>query len=291
VRGIARLLCLAALAAIPQIAAAREPVSKPVPIPKPRPATFEERAGRSSPPAWPVPSSTLALAPAPELQALPAPETIVGPTACEMRLEEIASFKPLPMLMGPGACGASDVVRLESVLMPDRTRVALHPPATLRCPMAETLARWVREDVGPAAREFGSPLAALSAYDSYECRGRNRVAGAKISEHGKANAIDVKGIRLGSGRTVEWTDVAVTKDYRDRMRTAACARFNTVLGPGSDGYHEHHIHLDLAERSRGYKMCQWDVREPGPVAAIPPAEVPLPLPRPTAFTGAERKPL
>ena len=40
----------------------------------------------------------------------------------------------------------------------------------------------------------------------------------------------------------------------------------TVLGPGSDGYHEEHIHLDLAERRNNYKVCQWDVRVPPPPA-------------------------
>ena len=47
-----------------------------------------------------------------------------------------------------------------------------------------------------------------------------------------------------------------------RLRDSACHRFTTVLGPGSDGYHEAHIHLDLIERRQGYRMCQWDVREP-----------------------------
>jgi hypothetical protein len=61
-----------------------------------------------------------------------------------------------------------------------------------------------------------------------------------------------------------------------------CARFSTVLGPGSDGYHENHIHVDLMERRSGYRaMCQWDVRMP---EVTPPPEVvsavPLPQPRP-----------
>jgi hypothetical protein len=74
-----------------------------------------------------------------------------------------------------------------------------------------------------------------------------------------------------------------------------------VLGPGSDGYHEEHIHLDLAERHNGYKLCQWELREPPPpaqaesappadeaseqaeqAAAITASEVPLPRPRPLA---------
>ena len=92
---------------------------------------------------------------------------------------------------------------------------------------------------------------------------------------------------------------------------AACDRFTTVLGPGSDSYHETHIHLDLAQRYRGYRMCQWDVREPKPepkleaevelkldamsdtvseskIAPIAAADVPLPQPRP-AWLGAKRR--
>jgi len=41
-----------------------------------------------------------------------------------------------------------------------------------------------------------------------------------------------------------------------------------VLGPGSDGNHEEHIHLDLAERRNNYKLCEWDVRVPPPPAAV-----------------------
>jgi hypothetical protein len=77
-----------------------------------------------------------------------------------------------------------------------------------------------------------------------------------------------------------------------------------VLGPGSDGFHEEHIHLDLAERRGGYKMCQWQVREPAVQAVAPATEpkpertaatieqpVPLPRPRPAAATVIGAKPL
>jgi hypothetical protein len=42
-----------------------------------------------------------------------------------------------------------------------------------------------------------------------------------------------------------------------------------VLGPGSDGYHENHVHLDLLERRSGYRICQWDVRDPNVITAVP----------------------
>jgi len=78
-------------------------------------------------------------------------------------------------------------------------------------------------------------------------------------------------VLLEDGRRVELTDPEVPKEFRDSMRASACDRFATVLGPGSDGYHESHIHVDLAERRNNYKLCQWDVR----VLVIP-----LPRPRP-----------
>jgi hypothetical protein len=158
--------------------------------------------------------------------------------------------------------------------------------------MAEAVANWVREDIAPAALKLGSPLRGVDNFDSYECRGRNRVRGATLSEHGRANALDVRGFRLANGEMVRLTDVSVAKDWREALRASACARFSTVLGPGSDGNHEDHIHLDLAERRGDYKTCEWDVREPAKLAEkSEPAsenggpkldEIPLPRPRPVA---------
>lgn len=183
------------------------------------------------------------------------------PSACQLRLAKLAGFEPLPVLIGPGECGATDAVLLQTIILPDQSKVAVTPPATLRCPMAEQVAQWVRDDVLPISKKFGA-LRALDNFDSYECRGRNRVKGATLSEHGRADALDVRAVKLADGRTLTLTDISVDKDWRDGMRTSACARFSTVLGPGSDGAHEEHIHLDLAERHNNYKLCEWDVRVP-----------------------------
>jgi len=223
-----------------------------------------------------------------------------APSACQLRLAKLATFQALGTLVGPGDCGASDAVQLQAVLLRDQSKVALTPPATLRCPMAERVADWLRDDIAPTLAESGPPLRVLDNFDSYECRGRNRVRAAQLSEHGRADALDVRALRVADGHDINLTDVAVAKDLREKIRSSACARFSTVLGPGSDGYHEEHVHLDLAERRNGYKLCQWDVREPPPVqakstapaapggedaeeaAAIPADEVPLPRPRPFA---------
>jgi hypothetical protein len=220
-------------------------------------------------------------------QAAPNPQQPAPPSACRLRLTaELAIAPSLPSIIGPGECGADDVVRLEAVLLTDKTRVALAPPAVLRCQLAEVVVHWVRDDVAPATRSLAAALKSIESSPSYECRVRNHVVGAKLSEHGKANALDLHALRLANSTVLKLTDPHVAKDFRDALRKSACARFKTVLGPGSDGHHENHVHVDLRERRGGYRMCQWDVREPGEEPAAGVSNVPLPRRRPTTTTKA-----
>src|SRR5262245_40132843 len=189
------------------------------------------------------------------------PEEAPAPSACRLRLTAQRAAPPrLPALAGPGECVVDDVVRLEAVRLADKRQVAVTPPAILRCSFAEAIVHWVREDVVPAVRSLGGALKSVDNYAAYDCRGRNRIVGARLSEHGKANALDIRSFKLANGTVVELTGPAVGKDFRERVRKDTCARFSTVLGPGSDGYHENHVHVDLAERAGGHRMCQWEVR-------------------------------
>jgi hypothetical protein len=83
-----------------------------------------------------------------------------------------------------------------------------------------------------------------------------------MSEHGRANAIDIRAIVMNDGRRfgvdLPETPIQLLND----LRRGACARFTTVLGPGSDGYHENHFHMDLAQRRGGYRLCQWNLPSP-----------------------------
>lgn len=233
-----------------------------VPLPRPRPAT-----------SVPPPQS------AETVKAEPASD-------CRRRLTEDLALAPsIPAIEGPGECGAGDLVRLEAVVLAGKSRVAVTPPAILRCTLAEAIVQWVRNDIVPAARALNGTLKSIDNYSSYDCRGRNRIAGAQLSEHGKANALDVRSIRLGSGALIEFTDPHVPKDLRENLRARTCARFSTVLGPGSDGYHENHIHVDLAQRASGYRICHWDVRQPDQESTQDSAAGAVPLPRPRPGRG------
>jgi hypothetical protein len=167
------------------------------------------------------------------------------------------------------------LVRLEAVVLPDKRRVSVKPAAILRCAMASAIADWIRTDMAPLATSLGSVISDLDNFDSFECRGRNRVVGARLSEHGRANALDVRAIKLANGRSISLTDRTVSRELRETVLHSVCARFSTVLGPGSDWYHEDHIHLDLMERRNDYRICQWNVWDPLPqLAPLLPAERP-----------------
>ena len=229
------------------------------------------RAGRAEPP--------------PNVAKPAQPAVAAEPSECDRRLSDLAIFTRQPAIGGPGECGGKDLVKLEAVLMPDRSRVLLTPPATLRCAMAEGVAQFVRGELAPAAAELGAPLSSVVTAASYDCRNRNRQQAARISEHARANALDIGALKLADRTTVSLTDPMAPQAFREQMRDAACRWFSTVLGPGSDGYHDQHVHLDRAERDRGYRLCQWDVRAPPD-----PASVPLPPPKPVEFTASPPNP-
>jgi hypothetical protein len=199
----------------------------------------------------------------------------IVPSPCRVALETIAQIVPLPERKGPGACGGADMVSLEAVKLGGGAPVTISPPAELRCEMATQMAKWIRDEAAPVFAP--SRLTGILNYDSYECRGRNRVAGAKVSEHGKGNALDIRAFVLAGNKTVSPVDYRVPHELRENLKASACKFFTTILGPGSDGYHEQHIHFDIAERHNGYRICHWDVRDkPVEVAAV----IPLPRPRP-----------
>ncbi len=259
-----RFLCAvaAALATTLAVADAQEFRPKPAragattqsslapPLPRPRPSVRGERERSAAAPA--------------EQPPVPPP--------CLTALSAIAIVRAASV--NQGACEVSDVVEMSAVMATGGGRVLITPPVVLRCAMAEAVAGWLREEVAAAVQAIGEQLHGVVSAASFECRPRNRIDGAKPSEHGKANALDIRALALTNGRILALTDIAADKTVRDALRRSACARFTTVLGPGSDGFHEHHVHVDFAERRNGYRLCQWDVRDA--------TDVPVPRERPAS---------
>lgn len=139
-------------------------------------------------------------------------------------------------------CGLAEPVKITMI-----DNVALNPAATLSCDTAAALKQWIGQGMAPA---FGKRrVVELKIAGSYTCRSRNNVKGARVSEHGRGKAIDIAGFVMSDGTT--WS---VARDYNKTIRKAhkaACGIFGTTLGPGSDGYHEDHLHFDIARYSGG----------------------------------------
>ncbi|MDQ0304207.1 hypothetical protein J2S75_003243 [Ancylobacter polymorphus] len=288
-------------AAAETAAATPEPAAPPTPAPPPaapeppvEKAATDEAALGTAPVPLPPPS------PEPRLAALPppapaapaaAPEPPAGtpePTICpELSNESLGVFTPVAVTATNTACTVDRGVSLSAIRMKDGRLVTLEPAATLRCEMAAAVARWVREGIEPAVATLGAPLDKVLVAGSQQCRPRNRVVGARTSEHGRGNAMDTRGYVLKDGRRFVIgapvpgsSDAAMPVAFQELIKASACADFTTILGPGSDGYHEQHLHVDRAERRSGAVLCQWAVAEAT-------AKVPSPPRKPDAPAAAD----
>lgn len=155
-------------------------------------------------------------------------------------------------LGGPSQCGTARPFEMSAA---GNGRVLLQPVALLRCPMIPQVERWVTETIEPAAlRYYGSPLVELKVAGSYGCRPINHVLGAKLSEHGYANALDISGFVLADGRKITvkggWSGDQRESAFLRAVHSGACREFTTVLGPEYDRAHRDHFHVDLARRGR-----------------------------------------
>jgi hypothetical protein len=141
--------------------------------------------------------------------------------------------------------------------------VTLRPPALLRCEMIPAVEKWLAEVVQPAARQhFGLAVIEVKVAASFGCRPMNHVDGARLSEHGHANAIDIAGVQLADGRWMlvksGWLGDPRERAFLRRLHDGACSIFTTVLGPSYDANHRDHFHLDLAWHGRDgqSKICK-----------------------------------
>lgn len=128
---------------------------------------------------------------------------------------------------------------------------AYSAPVASSCAAAAALALWERDVVRPAAqRRYGQQIARIElAAPAYQCR---RIAGRadrRLSEHARANAIDIQGFTLEDGRTVSvaagWRGPARDRAFLRDVRDGACDYFQAVLSPDYNRAHSDHLHFDL----------------------------------------------
>jgi hypothetical protein len=174
------------------------------------------------------------------------------------------SYSVLPdRVTGPG-CGFSNAVLVREA------GVRLGAPVSLSCPMALSFAMWERHALQPAARlRTGHAVVAIDHLGSYACRNINRGEGAPAgaspanrSQHATADALDIAGFTLASGKRItllrQWlaedADTVAGPDalfLRDAHR-GACRYFKGVLGPDYNAVHSDHFHLETG----GHTLCR-----------------------------------
>lgn len=175
------------------------------------------------------------------------------PDLCRAVLSEGGvAFRPAPDRRERDYCAIEDGVIL-------RASGRLHPPgAVMACGEALSYLIWLRQEVQPAARELlGSPVAYVDHYGTYSCR---RVSGggeaARVSQHARANALDMAAFRLEDGRTVsvrrQWRSGGPDGAFLRRVRDGACGVFSAVLSPDYNAAHADHLHLDRGP----YRLCR-----------------------------------
>ena len=250
---------------------------KPVPIPQPRPEILNPAKPDKSAIPIPVPKPMLAApqvvapVPAPKLDvpkpqaapALPAPTetTPVQDGNCLAALSKAgASFSPVPQPGTTVECAVENPVRVNSISGKDGT-IKLPDQPTLNCTFALKFTTWIETSAQSIAHaSLGAGIVALGTGPGFDCRGRNGDAGAKISEHGTGNAVDIATVSLGNKQQIQVKDAinpqATGFGFLRDLRAAACVEFTTVLGPGANPAHAEHFHIDLAQRKGGYRICE-----------------------------------
>lgn len=205
----------------------------------------------------PIPSAALAPVAAAPAPFVPAPD----PTCPAVLQSKEIVVAAAPAVSGPDGCGIAAPVTLSAVILKDGTKVPFEPPSLIRCDLAEMLGTWFREDVAPALETAGG-LAKILGSNGYECRNRDHLVRAKLSEHAKGNALDLRGFVLRNGQTILIEKNAPQPAFLTQIRATACTRFRTVLGPGGDVFHETHLHVDLEQRHHDFRICEWVVGPP-----------------------------
>jgi hypothetical protein len=167
------------------------------------------------------------------------------------------TYRELPAITGQGDCGIAHPIEV-SVL---GGGVKMQPAATLTCEMAETVARWSKKELVPAARlRYWSGIDTIHQASSYSCRWIKGRTGGTLSEHGKGRALDIAQITLNNGKNIIVKKKAFWK-FREKgllntVRSDGCDYFSTVLGPGYDADHKDHFHFDIKERRSGHRSCR-----------------------------------
>ncbi|MEM9716213.1 MAG: extensin family protein [Pseudomonadota bacterium] len=132
-------------------------------------------------------------------------------------------------------------------------------PVETQCHIAVRLALWERDILQSASNTaFSEPVAEVLTQGSYNCRAvrTENGNGSAMSEHATANAMDVKGVKLASGREIllerDWNGFRDGATFLREIGKGGCNLFRATLGPEYNSLHEDHFHFDAGR----FRICR-----------------------------------
>lgn len=202
-------------AALAQPAPAKAPEAAKLPPPA---AKYEGAWPKTLPPPAPADNA------APAAQARWTDQEIeLARARCTALLEGLdLVVVPNPPISDGKECGTAAPMQLISI--GSNPQVALTPPPVLTCDMIAAMHKWMQKDVQPLARKhLGAPVVGITTMSSYSCRNAYGRARARLSEHGRVNALDIGSFLTAKGQTTmvvaDWGPIA-----REVAAQAAVAR-------------------------------------------------------------------
>jgi hypothetical protein len=143
-------------------------------------------------------------------------------------------------------CGTPAPIELISIGA--SPQVSLSPPPLVTCDLAAALSTWLDQEVQPAARQLlGGPVIRLEVMSAYSCRNAYARITARLSEHGRANAVDIAGFITErgdlAGLKADWGEtsrdvafkIAAAKAEAERLAKAAAVKPAHVLAGAAGG--------------------------------------------------------
>jgi hypothetical protein len=196
-----------------------------------------------------------------QFEAPQSPPGMMPPSeiACRQELRRMGVvYVDKPAISNGPACQVPYPISLSGL----SGNIAVRPAVTLNCQVTLAFAKWVKNELAPAARtRYWTGIGTIVPLGGYSCRRMNnsRQRYNPMSEHAHGNAIDVGTFILKNGHVIDVRKKGLFSFREGRLlkavRIDSCRYFDTVLGPGSNPEHWNHFHFDLRERNGGRRYC------------------------------------
>ena len=240
-------------------------LTPPDPERKPRPPMMKPRADA----AWPMvlPAKDAAAAPAATVSGSWSEQEIALARAqCAHLLKTLDAVTLPEAPIKEGSCGDPAPVRLVSI-----GSVQLSPPPVVNCQMVAALSTWLEKDLQPLARKhLRAPITGINVMSSYSCRNTYGNARGRLSEHGRANALDIRGFETKKDSDLQilahWGPTK--QDVEASRRMAAEAKRIAAEKAAAAKAAEKAMRLAAAEKWRAQQKVKFQKAEIAPGFAI-----------------------